>query len=228
MKVALVSANEGRKQNHEQTERDFRQIKRFAPFRAKIIGFQEIDEDDPADERVLLDKVFPRYNHTARFTRVPILSSPRFGMLDREVRYAHGGLAGVTPHRVITRTVLDPGAGIPPFAVLNGHAVAGAWNANKDQRAEAMRRILWIKYFDLMAQMMEDDLAAGRSVFRLGDDNRLRMEPLVKGERSFGNDSIDSITFTKADGGAKFKKTKVGTFDTHSDHAVMWVKGEIY
>jgi hypothetical protein len=117
--------------------------------RDPLVGWQEIDEADPADEASAIDDIFGGravgpghgtlgrtfkrgYEHVGFRTAVPISVPAGLQVVRSRVTQVSGGRSreaaraagtGATPHRVVTQAVLavDQLPDFPPFVDLNGH-----------------------------------------------------------------------------------------------------------
>lgn len=89
-----------------------------------ILALQEIDEADAPDEhRILAEESGARFAIRSPLTAAPILVQRRLRVIRSRTRFASPGLARVTPHRVVTLTVVElPGIDwLPRIVALNTH-----------------------------------------------------------------------------------------------------------
>lgn len=145
IRFVVVTANIGRKVGQRQARRNMLRVVRT--FAGAIIGWQEIDEYDAADEHGILDAIGRRWRRTGRrlakaarrgrwrlvgFGQYVPLSIPTPWVLgSSEVKPACPGRSreearkrgtGATPHRVIViARARHPELPRVPFSFLNGH-----------------------------------------------------------------------------------------------------------
>lgn len=227
--IAVFSVNEGRKQNAKQTRADFRAVKRHPPTIGwpKLIGFQEIDEADPAQEREILHRTFDRRFHIiGQQTRVPVAISKRLRVYDRKRVAVSEGIPGISPARILTTCVVATAVGDVGF--IDGHAAPGAWNKDTHERAEDERDEAWEDYHYTINTVIRGFLKEGVSVFRTGDDNRMGGYLMHRKEEVLLRAGVCVVTWTPAGGGGvEFVMDAQGKIPTHSDHPVPWVRGHL-
>jgi len=126
--MLIITANIGRNIGTAAVESDMRRIKRFVRLSGNkaVIGFQEIDEADPADEHEILGKVFDHW-HKANFnSRVPIVASPKAKVVKTKAIALHAGIPHTSPPRIATEIWVKHRDDQKPVVYLNWHIVAGA------------------------------------------------------------------------------------------------------
>lgn len=226
--IAVYCVNEGRKQDARQTRADFRAIKHNPPTVGwpKLIGFQEIDEADPAPEREILEQVFKRgHRIIGAHTRVPIVVSSKFKINEPFQIEVSEGIPGVSPARILNECVVETRLG--EVAFIDGHAVSGAWNRKTSERAEDERDRAWAQYQFVCGERIRAHRSQGRSVFRVGDDNRMGGYQMHRHERVLIRAGVVLISFTPAEQGLEFVGQARGNLRTNSDHPAPWVRGHL-
>lgn len=222
--MRLVTANIGRKSSIAGVWSDVREIKTKCP--GAIVGWQEIDEADPAPEHKILDKVIgPVANLAGMRTKVPIsVSRKHYRVLEKNVVFASKGIPGVSPTRWIVETVVqDKRNAAIVFVILNVHYPAGAWNAKTHERAEAERDEAWADTFRVHKARVKHWHDKGYTVFWVGDTNRMAMPKVHPDERQIVTRGIDSISFIPCDTGVRVKVLRSGVIELFSDHNASWV-----
>jgi len=226
--LVVVTANIGRKHpgERERAIRDVRHAVRFGGRLAKpLVGWQEIGEGDhDSREPHWIGTYFGAgyrnlFLHDEAARLVP-MSVPRdYTVLDRRVTRVHGGLAGVTPNRVITQALLQS-ADDPRlrFVFANTHYVAGAWNGRTDSH-EAWRRRMWRRHF----RMQRDDVlsywhARGCPVIWTGDVNRSALPLfLPQHEKRAFRRGIDHIGWVPGGNGTELRLAGTRSVPMHVD-----------
>lgn len=181
VRVTLVTANIGRKRaTARRVRRNMRAV--FAAVAAMVnvvIGWQEVDEADPADEHGILRAIVRRLTraatrHSRRLARasrragwrligfgqlVPITIPADAKVQRHRVRPASPGRRRVSPARVVNLVRLLF-AGLPdvPFSVLNGHLPFRAPD-------------LWDQAYAAWVRAVDGEVEAGRVVAILMDSN---------------------------------------------------------
>lgn len=226
--IAIYCVNEGREQGDAETRADFTAIRRNPPTVGwpKLIGFQEIDEADPAPERQILESVFKLAFHlVGPHTRVPIAVSNKFKVSQPFQIDVSEGIPGVSPARILNECVVETRLG--EVAFIDGHAVSGAWNRKTSEKAEDERDQAWSEYQFVCGSRIRAHRKAGRSVFRVGDDNRMGGYRMHRHERELARAGVVVITFTPAEGGLDFVGDERGNMRTNSDHPALWARGHL-
>lgn len=152
-----------------------------------ILALQEIDEADAPDEhRILAEQAGERFKITSRATAVPILVQRRLNVNRSRIRFASPGLARVTPHRVVTLTVVElPGIDwLPRIVALNTHLPLDR-PTTRGRRALVRTRLRASATWHTMR---------GRIVVWMADTNTHGTFPqMMPRERTIGGHGIDLI-----------------------------------
>jgi hypothetical protein len=226
--LVVVTANIGRK-HRDQRERAIHDVRRAVRIKGRLakplVGWQEIGEgdDDGREPRWINEHFGSSYRNIFEFDdgahRVPMSIPRAYNIRDRRVTVVHGGMAGVSPHRVITQAVLE-WADDPKlrFVFANTHYVAGAWNGRKD-RHEAWRDDMWRRHF----RTHRDDVlhfwrSRGYPVIWTGDVNRSPMPLLLPNyeKRAFGR-GIDQVGWVTGGNGTQIRLLGTRTVNMHVD-----------
>lgn len=215
-RLVVITANIGRN-NLGQRERAIRDVRHAVTVDGRLtkplVGWQEIGEgdDDGLEPRWINEYFGTAYRNIFEYDsgahRVPMSIPRAYDILDRRITHVHGGLAGVSPHRVITQAVLaradDPQL---RFVFANTHYVAGAWNGKEDPY-EAWRDEKWQQHF----RIHRDDVlgywrSRGYPVIWTGDVNRSPMPLLLPNheKRAFGS-GIDQIGWVPGTNGTQIR-----------------------
>ena len=219
--MKLVTANIGRKSSVAGVWSDVRKVKNAAP--GAIVGWQEIDEGDPADEHRILRKVLRRANRLIGMrTKVPIsLPRRRYRVLEKRIVFAAKGIPHVSPTRWVVETLVqDKRNAAIVFVVINVHYPAGAWNAKKNERAEADRMEGWKDMFGVHKARVKYWHDKGVTVFWVGDVNRMDMPKVHPKEVQVVTKGIDSISYIE--GNVLVKAIRTGVIILKSDHNAHW------
>lgn len=220
--MRLVTANIGRNTSVGRVQDDIRKIHRLAP--SAIVGFQEIDEADPAEEHKILRNVLAEDNRLVGMaTKVPV-SVPRgkYNVVRINIIRAAAGIPNISPTRFITEVVLqDKKNPKIVFVVLNLHYPAGAWNSKTHERAEAERDEAWASTLAAHKRRVKHWHDKGVTVFWVGDVNRMAMPKVHPKEVQVITAGIDSVSFIEGD--VKVKVVRTGTITLFSDHDAKWV-----
>jgi hypothetical protein len=188
-----------------------------------IIGWQEIDDDDEAQEYRILNRVFNKtFITVGRGQRVPITFSRAYKVLNSKVTFGSHGIAKVTPHRVVVEVMLKDRLRFwrPAFAVVNTHYPSGAFNGKVDYK-EGARVDAWHDLFKVHQARVKHYADREVTVFWTGDTNRRDMPKVHPRERQLVTAGIDSISVVP--GAAKFKIGKTGFLSLNSDHDARYV-----
>lgn len=220
--MKLVTANIGRKSSVAGVWSDVRKIRTHAP--GAIVGWQEIDEADPAEEHDILKAVLAKSNRLIGMrTKVPIsLPRSRYRVIEKRVVFAAKGIPHVSPTRWVVETLVqDKRNAAIEFVIINVHYPAGAWNAKTHERAEAERDDAWEDMFRVHKARVKYWHDKGVTVFWVGDTNRMSMPKVHPDERQVVTAGIDSISFIQGD--VRVKVLRAGTIELNSDHNAKWV-----
>ena len=212
----IVTANIGRNIGAGGVEADYRAILNEAP--QGIIGFQEIDEADPANEHGLLQDAFEQFEIVNFSSRVPLAVHNRFDLTKTDDFRLSPGVKHASPPRVATDAWLEIDGEI--LVVINFHLIAGAWNA-KIESNQQIRREYWWDAVDKLKARIEWHIAHGRTVVWMGDVNRMDMVKLHRRERQLVTPGIDSISVVESR--LKAKVREKGTIKLNSDHDADFV-----
>lgn len=221
--MILCTANIGRtKMTADRVEADMRKIK--STFRGgAIIGWQEIDEADQADEHAILRRVYrDYYENIAMETRTPISVFQGYEVERSRVIHATGGIPHVSPHRVITEALIRYRRKSPPIVVLNMHYPPGAFN-KKIEKTQKQREEHWAEMFEKHQDRLKywaDE--RGLTTFWMGDVNRQKMPKAHPRERQLVTQGIDSISVVVRS--TKVDVVRRGVIDLNSDHNARYVK----
>ena len=223
--MRLVTANIGRKSSIAGVWSDVREIKAKSP--GAIVGWQEIDEADPAPEHEILKKVWAKsHRFVGMRTKVPIsIPRNRYRVLEKRVVFAAKGIAHVSPTRWVVETLVqDKRNAAITFVIINVHYPAGAWNADTHERAEEARDEAWNDMFRVHKARVKHWHNKGYTVFWVGDVNRMAMPKVHPDERQVVTRGIDSISFIPCDTGVRVKVLHSGIIELFSDHNASWVE----
>ncbi|NLU75740.1 hypothetical protein HCC61_24325 [Streptomyces sp. HNM0575] len=226
--LVVVTANIGRDRLGER-ERAIRDVRHAVTAGGRVdqplVGWQEIGEgDDDGKEARFIRKHFGGgyrnlFVGDKAAHQVPMSVPGAFHVVDHRVTHAHGGRAGVSPHRVITEAVLELAADPRVrFVFANTHYVAGAWNGKNDP-AEAWRHKMWQRHFRKHRDdVLEHWHAKGFPVIWTGDVNRSPMPLLVPGQekRAFAR-GIDQIAWLPGGNGTEIRLKRTAHVPMHVD-----------
>lgn len=219
--MKIVTVNEGRNIGTAGYLADLHKIK--SAFPKAVIGWQEIDEADPANEHGGLADVFNGYHFVNFKSKEPILVPPGVHILRDHVERISDGVPHVSPPRTLSEVWIRVKGSDSPVVILNTHLIAGAWN-KKIEPTQEIRRKYWWESVDKMKERIKFHHDAGRTVFWMGDVNRMDMPKLHKDERRLVSTGIDSISVIV--GETKVKKVDEGALPLNSDHDARWVQVE--
>lgn len=210
--VAVITANIGRNIGADKVRADMQSIKRNGPL--ALVGFQEIDEADPANEHKILREVFGDSHELVNYaSRVPVAVPKRWNVIRTETVRLSPGVSHVSPPRLATEVWVQTHAGVIVF--MNFHLIAGAWN-KKVESTQAIRREYWWRAVDKLKKRIKRHVRAGRTVIWMGDVNRMDMVKLHRKERRLVTQGIDSIS--AIEGKVKVTEVRTETINLHSDH----------
>ncbi|NKI44230.1 hypothetical protein [Streptomyces physcomitrii] len=227
-RLVVVTANIGREHLTER-ERAIRDVRHAVTvdgaLAQPLVGWQEIGEgDDDGKEAGFIGKHFgSAYRNLfvgdKTASRVPISAPTAFNVTAHRVTWAHGGKAGVSPHRVLTEAVLELAADPQvKFVFANTHYVAGAFNG-KDDPAEAWRDKMWQQHFAAHRdKVLAHWHAQGYPVIWTGDVNRTPLPLLVPGQeqRAFAK-GIDQIAWLPGTNGTELRLNRTASVPMHVD-----------
>lgn len=226
-RLVVVTANIGRehRDKREAAIRAVRHAVKIDGGLAKpLVGWQEIGEgdDDGKEERFIREHFGKSFRNLFVGDKVahhvPMSVPDTFNVVDHRVTRAHGGKKNVSPHRVVTETVLalaaDPQL---RFVFANTHYVAGAFNGKNDPW-ETWRRKMWAKHF----RKHRDDVLAhwhgkGFPVIWTGDVNRSPMPRLAGKEKRAFSRGIDQIAWLPGTNGTEIRLNRTDTVPMHVD-----------
>lgn len=199
---------------------DLLKIKRQPGF--KFIGFQEIDEADPADEHAILNQVYRRQKKVGMRHMDPIVAPVAAKIVSHKVTKATDGIGGVTPTRYITAAVFEFRG--KRFAHVNTHYPAFAWNGkNESFQKEVMSA--WQEQFRAHQDIVDFYVRQGLTTFWTGDVNRVDMPKVHHDERRLWTRGIDSISVVERN--FEFRVKDKGAIALNSDHDACWVSGDL-
>lgn len=189
-----------------------------------VILWQEVAEpDDWADLQATLPA--EEWTHLHLTDECPIsFRHAYWDLVDQGQEQLHGGLAHVSPHRVVTWAKLARKGRpeVPPVAVVNTHLVQGAFT-DPGQAEEAWRLAAWNASHDKIAELVARFLAEGTSVVGGGDFNRPGTWPAFgPGCRWLLHGGLDHLYASDAPGGARVQLDSVGLLSTavlFTDHS---------
>lgn len=223
MRLRLATSNIGRKSSVAGVWKDIRKIRKALP--KAVVGWQEIDEADPATEHEIMRNVLAKTNNLVGMrTKVPVsVPRSRYRVKSKRVVYATAGIPHVSPTRWITEVHLeDKQNAAIEFVVLNLHYPAGAWNAKRNERAEADRMHGWNEMREVHKERVKYWHDKGVTVFWVGDVNRMAMPKVHPKEVQVVTAGIDSISYIEGD--VKVKVITTGHIVLNSDHDARWVE----
>lgn len=182
-----------------QVRSDCQSMARLVGRGATIIAGQEFED---RSDRAALEEAFPGWLVEGAYP-VPLLANPRyFEVLASGYELAHGGRAGISPHRgfswMLTRRRFRPR--VRPFVTVGTHMVSGAWTDGHE--AQAWRRDRWREHHAKLAAFVAQQNTKGRDVFVLGDMNRTAYDPktITAQARTLAHHGLDHIVYAPADG----------------------------
>ncbi|OEU85190.1 hypothetical protein DB35_01525 [Streptomyces abyssalis] len=227
-RLVVVTANIGR-DNLGAREAAVRAVRRAVKddggFAQPLVGWQEIGggDEDGKENRFIRKHFGSGYRNLflgqGAARQVPMSVPRTFDVIDRRVTRAHGGKAGVSPHRVISQAVLELAADPRVrLVVANTHYVSGAWN-NEDDPADAWRRKMWKRHFRKHRDdVLEHWHAKGFPVVWTGDVNRNPMPRLVpRDEKRAFPRGIDQIAWLPGTNGTELRLERTKTIPMHVD-----------
>lgn len=200
MSAVRAFANIGRGGN---SRRAIQNVRNAVP--RGFIGFAEIDEADEADEHAVLSKIFKGWKSACFSSRVPLMWKSlvwkRTGVIRVE---GHPGIKHISPPRLITGATFQHRVFRKrKRAEINGHTVAGAWNAD-DNAHDDIRRRYWLMYWKHLCELVQDLVEQGHDTTFTGDLNRQRppipVEELHKRARIVQHHATDYIIAIPAKG----------------------------
>lgn len=230
--MRLITVNEGRKQSVQQTRADFETIKRLKG----IVGFQEIDEADTANEHALLKGVLGPTNELVGMTHYVPIAVPKRQykvVASREI-FGTGGVAHYSPARFFTVVLVKRKKSLTDtllnreqkvFVVINTHYPAGAYHGDRPRGAENELQKHWDEQYKKHRELMKDYVDKGFTVFWTGDSNRASMPKTHPREVQVVTAGIDNICYVE--GGIKVKVLRKGIHDLHSDHPALYADFEL-
>lgn len=225
--MKIITANIGRDgMTAARVTEDFYRIKR--QFGAKFIGFQEIDEADPADEHSLLRHVFKGYKIAAFRHMEPIVGPRLARIIHQETVKVADGVGGATPDRYLSTVVWQYRG--KKFVHINAHFTAFAWNGKNEtiaSRGFTQQQVLqaWTDEAEALKAKIKHYNDLGYTVFWTGDVNRVDMPKMHPRERQLVTSGIDSISVIEGEWKVRVKKK--GHFALNSDHDARWVSFDL-
>lgn len=189
-----------------------------------VVLWQEIAEaNDVADLRATL----PSWTHVHTDTECPIsVWTSKWDVVEKGQALLHGGMKGVSPHRVATWAVLQrKGHNVAPFAVVNTHFVSGAFT-HPGQVAEEWRVHAWTKAQDGLADVVAMLNGKGYTVVGGGDFNRTGSFPgFSSSHRWLVNGGFDHLYASEVPTGLQVRVGATGSLGKphlFTDHAARW------
>ena len=216
IRVTLVSANIGRGVKPSVTRENIRRIHHGFP--GAVIGWQEIDEADEADEHAILARVFADHDNIGFAKAVPISIPKPWAVVEGSavVTHACDWLAHATPDRWIVEAVAQHPDLAEPVRFANGHYPLARLGGNEGrarwtdcQAAWEARATAWHR--------------SGITTLTTRDTNRLRNMPrLHPSERQLLPNAITRITAIPGSVGVKVldRRDVNLTIDGHSARGV--------
>lgn len=199
------------------------------PFR--VVMHQEIGE--PEDHHDVAQAYGRRWQHVETGTVQPIALTRGWRVLEHGVEKLHGGLAHVSPARILTWAVAQPRRphrAVKPVALVNVWNVSGAFT-HPNQSAEAWRRAHWdIGHADHGA-LVRTFNAEGLTVLGAGDFNRPGDVPdLSPACRWVAGARYDHVYVSEAKGGTRVHvgPVTVTRRGLHTDHPLVGVSLDLH
>lgn len=228
VRIEVWVVNFGRGVSAEEFRRNVRKVLAAADPERAVIICQEVDEADaPNEHKIIAQEAGPQYDFAGWQTAVPILlSRARFRLDADEVHFAAKGLAGVSPHRVVTdaltsvRRIARRRRGqlrrdLPPFVFLDLH-IALLRKGTRTRRVAARAKL---------TAVARAHAAQGRIVVWGSDTNTHGVfAPLVPGEVRVIEAGIDRVGVLAPKGwrvDVVQRKTVDLTIDSHNAHGVV-------
>lgn len=209
----FITANIGRHVTVAETKRNIHRVRRSLHVPA-FTFFQEIDEDDVANEHGLLRRAYHHdlFTWIGWETREPIAVPEPWRVVKEWNTRVHGGIPGVTPARSINHALVSRGDTY--LALVGAHALNG-------REANDRNRHLWNAYFESLMGVADSYVQEGHPVVWAGDMNADgRMPRIHDREHRVVSAYNDFIGFIPAGGIPKFKGSgKIDlTIDGHNAH----------
>lgn len=200
-----------------QVRADIREIKDWK--RWTVLGWQEIG--DPADHHALEAIYAPSLFHQLyRRRELAVTVRNTWQVLSHDWTQTHAGMAGVSPDRGYTTTVLRNRITRRRVGFVNTHLVSGAWYGEHDH--QAWRQVKWNEHWAAMAQHVRVLNAMQLTTVVVGDFNRHRsdMKPLVPGATWAAYHGYDHIIVCPAAKGLKVRVAGHGAYPgkLNTDH----------
>lgn len=219
MRFKLATANIGRNIGAAGVRADMTAIKKLGRV---VVGWQEIDEGDPAEEHIILNDVFRRkFRNAGMSTRVPISVHGDFHIKREKVTLAAKGIPHASPVRVITEVMVVAKSRfwrkrLEPIVFINLHYPAGAFNNKREKNQEA-REDRWRDTYKKHQERLEYWAdKRGFTVFWTGDVNRMDMPKVHKDEKIIDSKGIDDIRVIERS--TNVKVLRKGRLRSRSDH----------
>ena len=201
-----------------------KKLSRTRPWR--VVLHQEIGEaEDHADVRRAYG---PGWQHFETDTPDPLALTRAWHVLEHGQEKLHGGLAHVSPTRLLTWVVAQPRRPhrpVPPVAIINTHYVSGAFT-HPGQAREDWRRAHWDIGHASHGALVRTFNAEGLTVIGAGDFNRPGEVPdLSPACRWVANARYDHVYVSEAKGGTRVHpgKVTVRRRGLHTDHPAVSV-----
>lgn len=175
------------------------------------VAWQELDDDDRADERAILDDLFPRDQFTTWPPRdsgaghlVPITLPRPWQSVDQWAHKVSDGRSGISPDRYVTIRLathpeLEGDQADHPVAFVSFQLVAGAFT-NKGQAAEDYRRDAWASGWAGAKVIVRDLVRDGVSVIWSADTNRPKCPAIHPRETRVATHDLDCTGFVRGAG----------------------------
>jgi len=188
-----------------------------------IVGFQEMREE--RDRTALREGLRMGWHEgdecpqAFRSRRWQVVGAPTI------VHRATTGLDGVTPHLPIVRVqYADKRRPALTFVVYNTHLVPLSLHGLPRRDHSEWRRKAWDAHFSRLAEMVRADVAAGHTVFVLGDFNNIfagddKVRQLHPRGRWLARSGLDWVAVVE--GSVRVRKVRGLSFATGSDHKAI-------
>lgn len=188
----------------------------------RFVLWQEIEEarDHAAIEQVMGDK---RFRHLFPHQHIPITVPKPWRPLERRAVQTHKGIRLITPHRMITSTVVrNPRRPrLDPIAFVNTHFISGV--RDKQALLHGTRKRLWAKHWRALQAEVQLYQARGLTVVLGGDMNHTHVPKLAPTMIWVaGQGRIDKLAVIP--GSVHVDLEDTGRLKLNSDHDATWAR----
>lgn len=233
VRLTVKGANIGRGVPTAVARRNMARVKHGGPTPSwrvpQIVCWQELDDDDAADERQALSDLFPSFRYMTWPPRshgpghlVPITWPDPWKRHAVRAEKVSDGLALVTPDRYVTRVDLWHPKLPDPVAFISFQLVAGAWT-NPGQIAEPARKALWEDGWAGARRMVAQAAKEGLTVVWNADTNRPRCPPIHLLEQRVVTHGLDCLGLVPGSVAVRVRGKGVIPLDIDG-HDAIWAR----